>query len=540
MLNFTGSTCIPAATTVNLNSLTLATGGTYTSLAATMVGTGTITSIAKTIATLTINHSGTTTLADALTTSLAATTTLTSGTLALAGFTLTTGQFSSNNTNTRSISFGTGNIALAFSSASIVNLDMPTVTNFTYTGTGGFTSAMTVTRFFTFGSTAGGSAANAPNLSLTSGASIPSITTGSWFKTLSFTGTTSTPAASTVNVDTLTLATGGTYTGLIPVFTRTQTWTPQFSKQLGGIGVNGSGVTLTLTATQTYTATSRCLLTAGTLDLGGANLTIGTFSSDNANTRSIVFGTNNIVLATTTGGESCLNMGTATGFTYTGTGGFTSAMTVPRTFSFGSTAGGSTTNAPNLSLTSGASIPLIITGSWFKALNFTGTTSTPTATTVNVDTLTLATGGTYTGLAPSLTRTQTWTSQFSKPLAGIGVNGPGVTLTLDATQTYTGTTTLTVNDGTLNTNAQNLSFDSFVSTGTGSRSITGAGTITIANNWTVTSGSGFTGSNYTIKMSKATSKTFAGAGGTYGTLVQSGAGNLTITGSNTFADIVLI
>jgi fibronectin-binding autotransporter adhesin len=215
-------------------------------------------------------------------------------------------------------------------------------------------------------------------------------------------------------------------------------------------------------------------------------------------------------------------------------------MTVPRRFSFGSTAGGSTTNAPNLSLTSGASIPTLTTGSWFKTLNFTGTTSTPNATTVNVDTLTLATGGTYTGLAPSLTRTQTWTSQFSKPLAGIGVNGPGVTLTLDATQTYTGTTTLTVNDGTLNTNAQNLSFDSFVSTGTGSRSITGAGTITIANNWTVTSGSGFTGSNYTIKMSKVTSKTFAGAGGTYGTLVQSGAGNLTITGSNTFADIVLI
>jgi hypothetical protein len=38
-------------------------------------------------------------------------------------------------------------------------------------------------------------------------------------------------------------------------------------------------------------------------------------------------------------------------------------------------------------------------------------------------------------------------------------------------------------------------------------------------------------------MTKATSKTFAGAGGSYGTLVQAGAGALTISGSNTIADI---
>jgi hypothetical protein len=38
-------------------------------------------------------------------------------------------------------------------------------------------------------------------------------------------------------------------------------------------------------------------------------------------------------------------------------------------------------------------------------------------------------------------------------------------------------------------------------------------------------------------MTKATSKTFAGAGGSYGTLVQAGAGALTISGSNTLVDI---
>jgi hypothetical protein len=55
----------------------------------------------------------------------------------------------------------------------------------------------------------------------------------------------------------------------------------QYSKQLGGIGFNLVGGTLTLDNTQTYTATSIFVLTAGTLDLGGYDLTIGTFSSSN-------------------------------------------------------------------------------------------------------------------------------------------------------------------------------------------------------------------------------------------------------------------
>ena len=41
-------------------------------------------------------------------------------------------------------------------------------------------------------------------------------------------------------------------------------------------------------------------------------------------------------------------------------------------------------------------------------------------------------------------------------------------------------------------------------------------------------------------MNKATAKTFAGAGGTYGTLFQNGNGALNVTGSNTFADIQVI
>ena len=415
---------------------------------------------------------------------------------------------------------------------------MDTATGFTWSGTGSFSSNLTVGRIFSFGSTAGGSTSNALTLSLT-GTGTSTFTNGSWFKTLNFTGSTG-ASAGTINVDTLTLATGGTYTGFAPIFTRTQTWTAQFSKQLGGIGVNGSGVTLTLDATQTYSATSQCLLTAGTINLGGANLTIGTFSSNNSNVRSLVLGTNNIILSTTTAGATNLDMATATNFTWTGTGKFTSAMSITRTFTFGTT-GGSATNALDLSLTSGASIPTITTGSWFKVLDFTGTTSTPAATAVNVDTVTLATGGTYTGFAPIFTRTQTWTAQFSKTLGGIGINSTGSTLTLGGVQTFsTGaiTSTIYVNAGTFNLNGQNITFTFFISTGTGARSITGGGgSMDLYGGWTVTSGSNFTGSNYTINMYQRTNKTFAGGGGTYGTLVQQSQGDMTITGSNTFNDI---
>jgi len=525
-LDFGSSAFTPSAT-VNVNSVILSSGGTFTSLTVNTIGTGTITSNSRTLGNLTINNTGTTTLAAALTVS--GTTTLTTGTLALADFTLTTATFSSSNANTRSITFGTGNITITSS------LAMAIATNFTYTGTGGFTSAMAATRTFTFGTT-GGSVSNAPNLLITSGASIPTITDGSWFDIIDFTGSTCAPAMSAsvigIYVDTLTLATGGTYTGLIPVFTRTQTWTSQFSKQLGGIGVNGDNVTVTLDSTQTYTATSQLIVTTGSIDLGSSDLTIGSVTSNNTNNRAIILGSNNITLATTTAGATNINIANATNLTVSGTGGFRAAADITRTFTFGTT-GGSISNAPNLAIISGASVPTITTGSWFDILDFTGSTCTPAATTVNIDTLTLATGGIYTGLIPVFTRTQTWTPQFSKQLGGIGVGDSTATLTLENTQTYIGGSTLIVNGGTLNLNANAFTFYYFSSTGTGSRSITGGGSITYSGSWIVTSGPGFTGSDYTIY---AQSTSFAGGGGSYGTLINN-AGILTISGSNSFADI---
>jgi hypothetical protein len=70
--------------------LTLSSGGTFSTLTATMLGTGTITSNTNaTLGALTINSTtGTTTLGGTFTLSATSTTTLTSGTLNLNGYTL--------------------------------------------------------------------------------------------------------------------------------------------------------------------------------------------------------------------------------------------------------------------------------------------------------------------------------------------------------------------------------------------------------------------------------------------------------------------
>jgi hypothetical protein len=409
--------------------------------------------------------------------------TLTQGTITLTG-NVSVGQFLSNNSNTRAINFGSNNIQLIQTVAAQTVLSMANATGFTYTGTGGFTVASDRTRTFNFGTT-GGSITNAPNLSFTSGASVPTFTDGSWFKNLNFTGSTCTPAMTAsvlgINVDTLTLASGGTYTSFIPSFTRTQTWTSQFSKQLGGIGFNLIDGTLTLDGTQTYSATSILRLTqgtitltgtvtiqststliAGTLNLNGFTLATATFSSNNTNTRAINFGTGIILLTTGVPSSTNIDMATATNFTRSGTGGFQASSDIIRIFTFGSTAGGSATNSPNLRLVLGAAVPTFTATSWFNTLDFTGTTFTAPTASVYVNTLILAVGGTYTTFIPILTRTQTWTAQFSKQLGGLGFNLVGGTLTLDGTQPFTATSIFNLQGGTLDLGGTNLSVGSFV------------------------------------------------------------------------------
>ena len=540
VLNFTGSTGAPSSGVgIYVSTLILDSGGTYTALFPEFTRTQTWTAqFSKQLNGIGVYGAGVTLTLDGTQTYTAtAVCEVLAGTLDLGGANLTIGRFYANS-NT-SIAFGSNNIVLATTTAGTTVLNVPDATGVTWTGTGGFVSDASITRTYTFGTT-GGSTTNAPNLSITSGAAVPTFTDGSWFKSLNFTGTTSTPAMSAtalgIYVDTLTLATGGTYTSFIPVFTRTQTWTAQFSKQLGGIGVGAVGVTLTLDATQTYTATSSFILTAGTLDLGGVTQTFGIFSSNNSNTRAIAFGNFNITLAHSSAGTTVLNVATATGFTWTGTGGFRADAAVTRTYTFGTT-GGSTTNAPNLTFTgSGTQVATFTTGSWFNALNFGSTEFNPGTTTLNVNSLTLGPflGSIYTGLTAQMRGTGTVNSR-GKTIANFDINHAGTTTLSTNSLTVSSGTTLTA--GTLALAGLTLTTPVFNSGAAAARSISGSGTISVSGAWTVSDGAGFTGSDYTVNMTSSSAKSFAGAGGSYGTLVQAGAGALTVSGSNAFADI---
>lgn len=102
------------------------------------------------------------------------------------------------------------------------------------------------------------------------------------------------------------------------------------------------------------------------------------------------------------------------------------------------------------------------------------------------------------------------------------------------------TVTYTLTAGAISLGGGNLNVQTFSSSSASARSITGTGTVNCAGNWTTTNGGTFTkGSvdSYTIKMLNSSAKTFAGGGGAFGTLVQAGAGALTVTGSNSFGDV---
>ena len=536
-LSFGTTAFTVAATSLNLNGLTLSSGGTFSSLTVNIVGTGTLTSNTNTtLASFQINTtSGTTTLGDNFVLGSGNTLTFASGTLVLNGFNLTVGIFSSSNATTRSINFGSTNIILATPFSASTVLDMSTATGFTWSGTGGFLSDASVTRTYQFGIT-GGTVTNAPNLSLTgSGTQVGTFTTGSWFKTLSFGTTAFNPGTTALNiVSGFTLSSGGTFTNLTPTLLGSGTITSNTNTTLAFLAINCVGGTTTLGDTFTLTATSTVNLINGTINLNGFNLTTGIFSSSTGAARGVTFGSNFIYLIHSTAGTNVLLMANSASFAPTGSGGFSTAMTVTRTFSFGSTGGGTTTSAPNLFITSGSSVPTFTTASWFNNLDFTGSSTTPAATVLNITgSLTLSTGGIYTSLGITMVNTGTITPT-SKTIAAFTVNTPGTVTFAGAlgvttyTQT-TGTINFATNNltcsagasyaaGTLN-NIGTISCTTWAETGTFTLS---SGTISASTSYTVTSGS-FTYSGGTI-----TTPSFVHTAGTV-TLTQP----LTLTGSYT-------
>lgn len=300
------------------------------------------------------------------------------------------------------------------------------------------------------------------------------------------------------------------------------------------------------------TSTSTVTLTNGTLDLNSKTLTCNIFNSNNSNTRSISFGEGNITI---TGTNATILAGqTLTGFTYTGTptvnitGAGTAAQT--RTLNWGSTAGGTESNAVSINVSAGADLISNAAGSVYLNFTFSGTfTGSWSTTQKNIyGNLTLISGmtsdatvgGNISFQSTSATVRTITTANVTLNFGIIYVNGVGGSWQLQDNLTHAGTQ-VAFSNGTLDINGKTLTTTFFSNTGASTK------TLNLGNNGKISTSGGFTTNNVsyatfigtgTIDMTSSSSKTFAGAGGNYPyTLNQGGSGELIITGTNTFANI---
>ena len=460
------------------------------------------------------------------------------GTFNLNNFNIITGQFGTSGTSAKVIQWGTSTVTLNHTTAGTSVLSMADLTNYTYSGIPSFISDASITRTYQWGGVEPitSTLANAPNLKITSGASFPTILISN-IRTLDLTGSTCSININTANVSSLILG-DGTYTASNVNIAGTGTINSN-GKTINILTINNPGGTTTLTGALTCSASQYMTLTAGTLNLNNFTLTGGLFQSNNSNVRGINFGTGNIALSTTINGASVINMATMTNFSCTATtGGFTISPAGTRNYQFGTTAGGTASNSPNLTFGTASTVQTITTGGWLNKLDFGTTAFTVPTTSLNLNGLILSDTGIYTALTPTMRGTGLLNTNGNMTFTTLIIDSTATaTTTLASAVTTSASTTLTT--GTLALAGFTLTTTDFHSGTATTRAISGAGTgvISLANEWNVTQGAGFTGSDYTINMTKATAKLFRGSGGSYGTLVQAGAGTLTISGSNTFADI---
>lgn len=411
---------------------------------------------------LTINSTQTVQLQDALTMVSTRTLTLTSGTLDLSNKTLTCGLFSSSNSNTRSILFGTGQINVTGNAATVWS--MATVTGFTYTGTPtvNFTYAgSTGTRTITFGT--GSTESNVLNMSVTAGTDsvTPTVNT----KNLNFTGFSGTLNGSIRNIyGNLTISSGMTCVATTSATSFLATSGTQLITTNGNTTIdfpitqNGIGGTVQLQDALTIGSTRTFTLTAGILDLNNKTLTCGLFSSANSNTRVIAFGTGNITVVGS--GATIWNTATATNFSYTGTPtvNFTySGSTGTRTIAQAGVAnGGTEANAVNMNISAGSdTITFGGAGRIYKNLDFTGFTGTYTnAQVIFAGNLTFSSGmtvgsGTFNVTLAGTLQQQNITTNGQTIDFPLRFNGLGGTFAFQDSLTMGGTRTLTLSAGSL-------------------------------------------------------------------------------------------
>lgn len=294
------------------------------------------------------------------------------------------------------------------------------------------------------------------------------------------------------------------------------------------------------------------IFNAGTLSLNDFSLTCGSFSSSAGTTRTINFGIGKIVV---TGNNSIIvNFSNVNGYSYTGTPKFELTYTGSvgtRTIRCGDNTGTAIqSNTPDIYVTAGSDIIRLFTNVTTTAVRTLDTTGFSGS----IEGSTFRLFGSLNLSATTTVSASTNPIQFVSTQGGNTINANGVTIDrpllfngvggewklADALNVGT-TRTMTLTNGTFDANGKNVTLGSFA-LGAGTKTLTlGSGTWTVAGtSWNAnTNVTNLTVSPSTgvISMTSASAKTFAGGGKAWPTLNQGGAGALTITGANTFANI---
>lgn len=298
-----------------------------------------------------------------------------------------------------------------------------------------------------------------------------------------------------------------------------------------------------------FTTTNAVTLQQGTLDLNNNTITARNLSSTNSNTRTLAFGTGNFTL--TGNSLTVVGLGTVTNLTITGTpviNATYSGSTGTRTIGLGALGEASAisvnvsagSDTVSFATTSGSYKNIIMTGfsgvmSFANSLNIFGNLTLSATQTVN--------SGTQTVGFSATSGTQTITSNGVTFDRNVNISAPGATVQLADALTMGSGRTLTLTAGTFTTTASNynVTAGSFNSNNANVRTLSLNGsTVTINGElWNIADSTNLTlnPGTSTINMTSADAKFFAGGSKTYGSLNQGGAGDLTITGANTFADI---
>jgi hypothetical protein len=354
---------------------------------------------------------GTLRLLDAV--SISNSVTFTRGTLNLNNNTLTAVAFLSTSGDTRTLAFGTGNIAVT-GTATVWNM---APANFTHTGT----PVVNVTNSSATGTTVNagsGTEANSINFNFTAGTYALTLSNGSTVQNLNFTG-----FSGNLNITlrtifgNLTLSTGMTLTGGTSSTTFASTsGTPRTITTNGKtldfpIDFNGVGGTWRLLDALTMGSARTLTHTNGTLDLNGFNLTVGTSGSYTTatGTKNLTF--NGGTLTCPAASTTAFNNAAPTGFTTTaGTGTGTINMTAAGAKTF--VGGGSTFNctlnnggAGALTITGGNTVTTLANSVQPTSFLFTaGTTTTLTNWNINGTAGNLVTIGSATAASHTLTK----------------------------------------------------------------------------------------------------------------------------------------